>query len=353
MPDDRPLMATKTVTQRPLSSKGLSLSEIGMGAASLGNLYRPMDDRDARDVLSAALESDLRYFDTAPHYGRGLSERRLGDALRGVPGVTLSTKVGRLMVPDSSVVDDRERDGFCSPMPFRAQYDYSYDGVMRSYEASLQRLGLARIDILYVHDIGRMTHGADHERTWTQLTQGGGFRALESLRESGAISGFGLGVNEVAVCLDAMAEARLDVILLAGRYTLLEQAPLDDLLPACAKSGTSVVIGGPYNSGILATGSKGSRTPYYNYAPAPRQVIARVAALEAVAERHGVTLAAAALQFPLSHPQVVSVIPGLGARGHVVQTLELYRETIPADFWRELKSQSLLRPDAPTPEPTA
>jgi D-threo-aldose 1-dehydrogenase len=346
------MMATKAVALRPLGSNGLGLSEIGMGAASLGNLYRPMDDKDARDVVSAALEAGLSYVDTAPHYGRGLSERRLGDALRGVSGITLSTKVGRLLHPDSSIIDDRERDGFRSPMPFRAEYDYSHDGVMRSYEASLQRLGLAQIDILYVHDIGRMTHGADHARTWTQLTKGGGFRALEALRHSGAISSFGLGVNESAVCLDAMAEAQLDVILLAGRYTLLEQAPLDDLLPACAASRTSVVIGGPYNSGILATGSKAGGTPYYNYAPATPEVIARVAGLEAVAERHGVPLAAAALQFPLAHPQVVSVIPGLGAPRHVAQTLELYRQTIPADFWRELKAQALLRPDAPTPEPT-
>ncbi len=350
MADDRPLM-TPPVAQRTLASNGLGLSEIGVGAASLGNLYRPMDDNDARDVVSVALQADLRYFDTAPHYGRGLSERRLGDALRGVAGVAVSTKVGRILRPDSSIVDDRERDGFRSPMPFRTEYDYTYDGVMRSYDASLQRLGLAKIDILYVHDIGRMTHGLDHERSWSQLTQGGGFRALEALRDSRAISGFGLGVNEVAVCLDAMAQARLDVILLAGRYTLLEQSPLGDLLPACAESGTSVVIGGPYNSGILVTGSKGGQTPYYNYAPAPPEVIARVSSLEDVAERHGVTLAAAALQFPLAHPQVVSVIPGLGAARHVVQTLELYRETIPADFWRELKAHALLHPGAPTPEP--
>jgi D-threo-aldose 1-dehydrogenase len=351
MPDDMPLTAAKTIAQRSLASNGLSLSEIGMGTASLGNLYRAMDDDDARETLSVALGADLRYFDTAPHYGRGLSERRLGDALRGLAGVTLSSKVGRLMRPDASIVDDRERDGFRSPMPFRAEYDYTYDGVMRSYEASLQRLGLARIDILYIHDIGQMTHGADHEWTWSQLTTGGGFRALEALRGEGSISGFGLGVNEVAVCLDALVQAHLDVILLAGRYTLLEQAPLDDLLPACAKAGTSVVIGGPYNSGILATGVKGGRLPYYNYAPAPPEVIARVAGLEAVAERHGVKLAAAALQFPLAHPQVVSVIPGLGAPRHVAQTLELYRETIPADFWRELKAQALMRPDAPIPEP--
>lgn len=333
---------------RPLGPTGLAVSVLGLGASMLGNLYRPICDAEARATVEAALAAGMTYVDTAPHYGRGLSERRVGDALRAREGVVLSTKVGRLMTPDPSVRDDRERDGFCSAMPFRPIFDYSRDGVLRSWEASLQRLGLARIDVLYVHDIGRQTHGAEHDRAWAQLTRGGGLRALEELRDAGEIAGFGIGVNEIETCLDVMAEARLDVILLAGRYTLLEQAALDELLPACEASRTSIVIGGPYNSGILATGTRGPGPLYYNYAPAPPDILARVARIEAVAEQHGVPLAAAALQFPLAHRQVASVIPGLGDADRVDETLRLARTPIPPSFWQALRDAELIRQDAPT-----
>jgi D-threo-aldose 1-dehydrogenase len=192
-----------------------------------------------------------------------------------------------------------------------------------------------------------MTHGADNGRYMTQLTDGGGLKALEELRGQGAIAGFGMGVNEVAACLDVMAHARLDVILLAGRYTLLEQAPLDDLFPACAEAGTAIVVGGPFNSGILAVGAKAGAT--FNYDAAPPEVIARVAAIEAVCDAHGVPLAAAALQFPLAHPLVASVIPGLDSAARVQQALALYRHPIPAALWRDLKAAGLMRQDAPTP----
>ncbi len=338
-----------TIPTRPLGTTNLHVSELGFGAASLGNLYQPITDEVARATIDAALAAGFGYVDTAPYYGLGLSERRVGDGLRG-RDIVLSTKVGRLLAPDVSVRGDSERHGFRSAMPFEPVYDYSYDAVMRSWEASLQRLGLARIDILYVHDIGRMTHGDDHDRRFAQLT-GGGLRALEELRGGGAIGAFGIGVNEVDICRDVMAEVRLDAILLAGRYTLLEQEALDDLLPACAASGTSIVIGGPYNSGILATGTKAA-IPYYNYAPAPPAIVTRVAAIEAVAARHGVALSAAALQFPLAHPGVASVIPGLGDPKRVAQTLALYESDIPADFWAELKAEGLVRGDAPVPTTT-
>lgn len=334
---------------RPLGHSGVAVAELGFGAASLGNLYQPVSDTDARAALDAAIAGGLTYIDTAPHYGRCLSERRVGDAIRLRPEVVLSTKVGRLMDPDTSVVDDRERDGFRSPMPFRMRYDYSHDGILRSHEHSLQRLGVARIDILYVHDIGTLTHGDAAPAYWDQLTSGGGLKALERLRDEGAIGGFGIGVNEIAVCLDVMDRVRLDAILLAGRYTLLEQAALDDLMPRCAEARTAVVIGGPYNSGILATGTKGAATVHYDYGPAPTEVIARVARIEAVAERHEAPLAAAALAFVLAHPQVASVIPGLGSARRVEQTLALYRSQIPDDFWSELRHEQLIRPDAPTP----
>ena len=253
------------------------------------------------------------------------------------------------MEPDATITDDRERDGFHTAMPFRMRYDYSHDGILRSHEHSLQRLGLARIDLLFVHDIGRVTHGEADAQYRAQLIQGGGLKALERLRDEGAIAGFGLGVNEVDVCLDLMEEARFDVILLAGRYTLLEQGPLDRFFPACEQAGTAVVIGGPYNSGVLATGSAAAAMPRYNYAPAPNDVLDRVRALESVAERHGVSLAAAALAFVLAHPQVASVIPGLANPQQVADTIGLYREPIPQEFWNELRHAGLVRPDAPLP----
>ncbi len=337
-----------TIPTRSIGATGLRVGELGFGAAPLGNLYEPLTDDVARATIGAAIDAGLRYVDTAPYYGLGLSERRVGDALRGMGDVVVSTKVGRVLVPDGAVQDDRERHGFRSAMPFSPVYDYSYDGIMRSCEASLQRLGLARIDILYVHDIGALTHRGDHAVTFRQLADGG-LKALTELRDGGAIGAFGIGVNEIAVCLEVMAEARLDAILLAGRYTLLEQAALDDLLPVCTAAGTSIVVGGPYNSGILATGTRAGGVLHYDYAPAPPEIVARVRGIESVAAQHGVTLAAAALQFPLAHRQVASVIPGLASPHRVAQTVALYREAIPADFWAELRAQGLLRGDAPVP----
>jgi D-threo-aldose 1-dehydrogenase len=219
---------------------------------------------------------------------------------------------------------------------------------MRSYEDSLQRLGLARIDILYIHDIGHLTHGEDNARAFAELA-GGGFRALEKLRASGAIAGFGLGVNEWEICLEVMEHTDLDVILLASRYTLLEQGPLAQFLPACVRRGISVVIGGAYNSGILATGTRGRETPLYDYRPASSAVLDRVRRLETACEEFDIPLAAAALQFPLAHPAVVSVIPGLGSVAEVEKTIDLYRTPIPAAFWIKLRDTALLPPDAPLP----
>ena len=340
---------TQLLPTRSIGNTALSVTELGFGAAPLGNLYHIVSDDDAGNTANAAIDAGIHYFDTAPYYGFGLSERRVGDALRGHDRIVLSTKVGRLLRADSSVHGYAQRHGFCSPMPFKAEYDYSFAGVMGSWEASKQRLGLARIDILYVHDIGRLTHGDRHDITFHQLTDGGGFRALEQLRAGGEIRAFGLGVNETAICLEAMKHVHLDVILLAGRYTLLEQGALDDLLPACVHSGTSIVVGGPYNSGILATGTRQGGTLNYDYGVAPQTVIDRVRRLEAHCERHAVPLAAAALQFPLAHPSVASVIPGLGSPHRVQRTLELYRTNIPEVFWHELKDEDLLHKDAPIP----
>jgi D-threo-aldose 1-dehydrogenase len=336
---------------RIIGDTKLTVTELGFGAAPLGNLYQTVSDGDARDTAIAAIAAGIAYFDTAPYYGFGLSERRVGDALRGHDGIVLSTKVGRLLKADSTVHGYAPRRGFCSPMPFEPEFDYSFEGVMNSWEASKQRLGLASIDILYVHDIGSLTHGSRHEITFRQLTDGGGFRALEQLRSSGAIQAFGLGVNETEICLEAMKHVRLDVILLAGRYTLLEQSALDALLPACVRSGTSIVVGGPYNSGILATGTRQGGALHYNYEIAPQTVVDRVRRLETHCERHSVPLAAAALQFPLAHPRVASVIPGLSSPPQIERTLELFRTDIPDALWHDLKNEGLLRADAPVPAP--
>jgi D-threo-aldose 1-dehydrogenase len=234
-------------------------------------------------------------------------------------------------------------------MPFEPVYNYSYDGVMGSFEASLQRLGLSKIDILYIHDIGRLTHGDQNHVRMTELTKGGGLKALEELRASKTILGFGMGVNEIPACLEVMQHAKLDVILLAGRYTLLEQDPLDELFPACERAGTAIVVGGPYNSGIMAVGTKTDAPLYYNYEPAPEDVIHKVRRIEAVCDRHGVPLPAAALRFPLAHKLVASVIPGLDSPERVDQTVALFAHKIPAALWLDLARENLIRPDAPHP----
>ncbi len=333
---------------RPVGRTGLNIPAIGFGGAPLGNLYRAIDDETAAATIRAALRAGLRYVDTAPRYGFGLSEQRLGEAVRG-EDVVISTKVGRLLESIAPEAAHGERHGFHSPMPFGEAFDYSRDGVLRSHEASLKRLGVARVDILYVHDIGRLTHGDRHAERMAQLIEGGGLRALRELRDQGAVSAFGLGVNEIEVCLELIDREPLDVILLAGRYTLLEQPALDLLLPRCLSQGISIVIGGPYNSGVLA----GSASPHYDYGAVPGAVAARVERLERVCARHGVALGAAALQFVLAHPAVASVIPGLASADEVRETVARAAVVIPADFWTDLKQEGLLHPDAPTPEPFA
>jgi D-threo-aldose 1-dehydrogenase len=334
---------------RRIGRTKIQVSELGLGAAPLGNLYEPITDAEARSTLSAATAAGISYIDTAPLYGFGLSERRVGDAVRGLHNVVISSKVGRLLRAAPEVLDDRERAGFRSSMPFSPEFDYTFDGVMQSWRSSLHRLGLARVDILYVHDLDRATHGASHAERLDQLTRGGGWRALEELRSNGAIGAAGLGVNGVEACQDLLQVLDFDVIVLAGRYTLLEQDPLAVLFPQCDARGTSIVVGGPYNSGLLATGTRTSLPLHYNYGKAPLPVIEKVRRLESVCDRFDVPLAAAALQFPLAHPQVASVIPGVGSAQRITQTLEWYDRTIPAEFWAVLKNEGLINADSPTP----
>jgi D-threo-aldose 1-dehydrogenase len=321
-----------------------------MGAAAIGNLYRPVSEADAADTVAASIESGIAYIDTAPHYGFGLSETRVGAALNALDPdgkVAVSTKVGRLLKPISGGASVRH--GFAEAAPFEPVFDYSYDAVMRSFEESRRRLGRRRIEVLLAHDLGRVTHGADHDDHYRIFFEGG-YRAMRDLRDAGEVGAIGLGVNEWQICEEALRDGDFDLFLLAGRYTLLEQSALDSFLPACAARGVGIVIGGPYNSGILAEGVKGSGPHYFNYEPAPEDVLERVRRIEAVCDAFALPLAAAALQFPLAHPQVVSVIPGMAGRAQVEATRRLMNTRIPGAFWTALRGEGLLHPDAPTPK---
>ena len=303
--------------------------------------FATLDRADAAGIVETALDAGLSYVDTAPFYGFGRSERVVGDVLRGKPYV-LSTKVGRLLVPGPA--HDPMSFGMIDPLPFHPVYDYSYDGVMRSFDDSLQRLGLDRIDILLVHDIGEFQHGVkENDRHFGDLSTSG-YRALEELKSSGQVSAIGLGVNENDICLRALGIGRWDVFLLAGRYTLLEQTPLDDLFPACQAAGTSIICGGPFNSGVLVG------REMWNYARAPADVVTRVEKLKSVADDYSVPLPAAALQFPLGHSLVSSIIPGSRSASEFEQILNWASKDIPTGFWTDLRAADLLHPDAPVPE---
>jgi D-threo-aldose 1-dehydrogenase len=338
-----------------VGNTSLCLPAIGFGAASIGNLYVARSDEDAAAAVRTALCAHFRYFDTAPYYGFGLSEQRLGAALRSAAaeaGVVISTKVGRTLVPASAGRMQASRHGFIDGLPFEPVFDYSYDGVMRSFDESVRRLGGRRIDILLAHDLGQMTHGAAHHARWSGFLAGG-YRAMCRLRDENAVSAIGLGVNEIDVCLQALRETEVDCFLLAGRYTLLDQSAVDVLLPECVDRGVSVIIGAPFNSGILIEGVDGTSPAHYNYAAASPDVIARVRRLTAVCSAHHVPIAAAAIQFPLAHPAVVSVVPGLATPQEVLQVGESLSVPIPPSLWSDLRAEGLLHPRAPSPHPKA
>lgn len=326
------------------------MGRLGFGGGAIGNLYRELPDADSSSTVFAALNHSIKYFDSAPHYGFGLSEKRLGRAFgqcADAQDIIVSTKVGRVLAPTCTSDLRTERQGFVSPEPFESHFDYGHEGVMRSFEESRRRLG-REIDILFAHDLGRRTHGDQHASHMRSFL-GGGYRALRELREQGVVRAIGIGVNEWQVCEEVLAEVELDIILLAGRYTLLEQDALNSFLPLCVRRGIAVVIGGPYNSGILASDSTAGHTSRYDYRQAPPHILARVASIQSVCKRHEVPLAAAALQFPLAHPAVVSVIPGMGSTGEVDAAVRWMSTRIPAAFWQELRAQSLISPDAPVP----
>jgi len=325
--------------KRQIGRTGLMIDTLGLGGAPLGGNFADLDYVQAAKLIKAAKDAGIGYFDTAPWYGFGRSERVMGDMLRGSEYV-LSDKVGRLLMPGA--VSNPMDYGMVDPLPFHVVYDYGYDGVMRSFEDSLHRLGLDRIDILLAHDIGTFQHGDENNRHFNDLAKGG-YRAMDELRRDGRVKAIGLGVNENEVCMDALGIGEWDVFLLAGRYTLLEQTPLDSLFPACRASGTTIICGGPFNSGVLVG------REMWNYDKAPAAIIDKARALGEVADEFSVPLPAAALQFPLFNDIVSSVIPGPRDAGELEQILDWFQTPIPESFWAELKSQNLVEEAAPVP----
>jgi D-threo-aldose 1-dehydrogenase len=322
---------------RPLGRGGLTVGPLSFGTAPIGNLGRVVDQDEWRGALDAAWETGVRYYDTAPHYGLGLAERRLAEGLAGRDGFVVSTKVGRLLAPAAG--EGMDDEGFAVPATRVRVRDYSRDGVLASLESSLERLGLDRVELLLVHDPD------DHRREALD----GAFPALEELRSQGVIASYGAGMNQAEMLADFVRETDLDVVMLAGRYTLLEQGALDDLLPLCVERGVSVVAAGVFNSGLLARERPRAEVTY-NYEPAPPGVLARVHRIADVLERHGTSLPVAAAQFALAHPAVATVCLGARSAAQVERNAALFDEPVPAAAWSELVAAGLLRADAPVPE---
>ncbi len=332
---------------RKFGRVGFDITDMGFGAAPIGNFLRPIPEQEAGAMIDRAWDAGMRYFDTAPYYGHGLSELRLGHYLRWKPrrDYVISSKVGRVLT--AARREDIDFKPWVDGAAFKSRFDYSYDGTMRSFEDSLQRLGLEHIDILFIHDADVFTHGPEMQKVYFRQAMDGCYRALVKLREQGLVKAIGVGVNNWEVMLDFMKAGDFDTLLVAGRYTLLEQEPLDELLPLCERRGTALVIGGGFNGGILATGAvPGAK---WNYAPAPAPIMEKVRKIEAVCKRHNVPLAAAALQFLLAHPAVASHVPGTRTVEQMNQNLALVAHPIPKAFWQELKSAGLVRQDAPVP----
>lgn len=333
------------LSKRRLGSSNLQVTALGVGTVPIGDLYQRVPEPDAREMLSTGFELGLNLFDTSPLYGSGLAEHRTGGVLRqkARDAFVLSTKVGRWYRPAKGPA---QHGNWAGGLEFNPVVDYSYDGAMRSFEQSLLRLGLGRIDVLLIHDVDVHTHGSREacDRCFDQAMEGA-YRALSELRRSGDVKAIGVGVNEADMCARFARAGDFDCMLLAGRYTLLEQGALDEFLPLCESKNIGVMAGGTFNSGILASGPKPGAK--YNYAEAPPEVRERVRRLDAVCRAHGVPLAAAAIQFPLGHPQVSSVVIGAVSARELRQNFELMNLDIPGSLWSDLRAEGLLRPDAP------
>ena len=317
----------------------LPLTELSLGCAQLGNLYRAVTDDEAGSTVDAAWKLGIRYFDTAPHYGLGLSERRLGTALAGRPRgeYVVSTKVGRRLEPVEPPIG-RDDGGFDVPAAYRRVWDFSRDGVLRSLEQSLDRLGLDRVDIVYLHDPD------DHWRCALEQA----YPALDQLRDEGVVSSIGAGMNQSEMLADFVRHTDIDLVMLAGRYTLLEQGALDELLPLCIERDVGVVAAGVFNSGVLARDDP-SQDAKYNYGDAPASVVERARQLGAVCRSQGSSLPKAAIAFPLAHPAIVSVCVGARSSEQISRNVAQYQSGVGASTWEALRAHRLLREDAPTP----
>jgi D-threo-aldose 1-dehydrogenase len=343
-------MTMDPTAKRRLGQTALEVTALGFGGAPIGGFRATIPEAEAQSLLDAAWDGGVRFFDTSPFYGYGRSELRMGHALRQRPrdAYVLSTKIGRVMRPlrpHEAPPDGLRQNGLPGFIP---RFDYTYDGVMRSLEQSHLRLGLDRIDVALIHDIDFWTIGdRDILEERFRTVMDGGYRALHELRAAGVIGAIGCGLNEADMCLRFARAGDFDTMLLAGRYTLLEQGAMAEFLPYAATRGMSVILGGPFNSGILA-GEVKDGAPY-DYAAAPPAIVAKARRIEAVCRRHDTPLPAAALQFVLAHPVVCSVIPGALARAEVEANIAHLRRTIPAALWQELKAEGLLDPAAPVP----
>ncbi|MCC7361470.1 MAG: aldo/keto reductase [Anaerolineales bacterium] len=337
---------------RAVGRSAVRITPLGLGGTALGNIYQAVTEADARATIAAAYQAGVRYFDTAPLYGHGLSETRLGKGLAGLPRgeLVISTKVGYALTPQAQT-QAGSLGAFVDPLPNAISFDYSRDGARRSLEGSLRRLQTDHVEIVLIHDPDESTsleRGVDpYARSHFAEVMAGAYPALHDLRSQGVIKAIGLGMNQWQMLLDFARAGDFDCFLLAGRYTLLEQLEAAPLMEHCRDHQISLIIGGPYNSGILATGAVAGA--YYNYSPAPDDVLAQVRRIEAVCARHAVPLAAAALQFPLAHPAVAGVIPGARSAAEVAANVRLWQYPIPAIFWQELRAEGLIAPDVPVP----
>jgi D-threo-aldose 1-dehydrogenase len=332
--------------QRTFARSGLKTSLLGFGSAPLGNLFRTITTADSHEMVRAAWDAGIRLYDTAPMYGHGLAEHRMSDALFEYPRdeYVLATKVGRTLTP--AAPGSFDHGAWAKVPPLAATFDYSYEACFQQVNDSLQRMMSDRADVLFVHDIDRYTHG-DNQPTRFKEAIKGSFKALIEMRDAGKVKEIGVGVNEADVCFQVAQEVDIDSILLAGRYTLLEQDPLDDLLPLCTERKISIILGGVLNSGILATGAvKGAK---YNYSEAPVEILEKVAKIQAVCTEFNIPLAAAAIQFASAHPAVVNVCVGARNMKQWNENFALLNHQIPADFWNRLKKKGLVRDDAPVP----
>lgn len=339
-------MTTSTLPSRRLGRSGLAVTTLGFGGAPLGDLYARLDEASAVATAETALAAGVTLLDTSPLYGHGLSEHRIGSALRrsGREDVVISTKIGRVALPFAGRGDG---SGYLGGLPHGLRFDYSYDGAMRSLEQSALRLGVDRLDIVLIHDVDVWTHGRDMIEQRFAEAMDGAYRALDELRAAGAVKAIGVGVNEAEMCERFARAGDFDTMLLAGRYSLLEQPALASFMPLAQEKGIGLMLGGVFNSGILATGPIAGAK--YNYRPAPPEILARVGAIEAVCARHGVPLRRAALQFPLGHPAVASLVMGAVRPEEVEDQVAELSAPIPAALWTELKAERLLDADVPVP----